>query len=1720
MGETFSQYLEKWLKHSTIQGLNNPLVKMPILRFKILQPAEYQSIANGGSLLIGTNSDPISRNLYKNYQTRIRERGEHCSYMCFGSIEIIIIGAEGQQPRTALFPVGLKRVSLELTGDKIKVNVSDEEQWQINPVLKVYLQPLGIKFANDFTDDPQKDTNWIKAQLGNRASLVKTDCYIGLFSSQQMVLQQRLTEPAYRQALAHNPVIQAKIGNNKVPSINLGEITDDGLEELGMVLPCDDHQLRVVQLSNENLCLQVEGPPGTGKSQTIANIISNALFHGRRVLLVCDKKAAIVQVEERLTNCGIKPALLNLHDEDLDKREFLKQATDRFPNRSSFAASTIPANFPFDQLRDNRAVLNERVKFGRELVHPALSVTKQQAMAGLIKLRKELHNVPNIEIRNWQSLSKERLSKLLNAILEWPDLKEVLSNSTNFWNNIRPDSFDDNPNAINDIRKLIEDILNNIDSLVEMKEKCATVGIELPIKSEQDVKDILTLVNLVIKKPQCNPMIIGNSQIDLQELNTLQKEWGKRQDILAARHPVFLEEQYGDDDIKEADILLNTEDCYTWSDLSERTRYYSSRVSYVNQIQNEYRRLCEQIGIIYSPLLKVRKAQFQAILSLGKFGGLIPSAWWNNSTNPVLAIEGWKGKIRECIGYQKTAPVPLHFIQLERITIEHWQHIEIMAEYGFTFISKLKRFTNNRKCKYALKQAYPDIPTHGFNKWTEIIFHADSSRKMMKELRESSDIHFTLKQLAENYFAVAHETNIDFNQFIEKEEITRLAGIAVLVEQWRVRSDLFATSNIHWQTFWETPNQNILKHAQDLLDELDKLNLPEKCPDNVEDALEFLEQSGKRIEDFLKQYQKQDGDMSRHVLNSFEAQKAFTRCTENLAPLVKYLGLQGGNNTIPNWEELNNIIKWRDSFEKLLGNQKLDIDNLLWQKLKNQIEEYRNSIIANCIKLCTFFEILPGTFDEYESFRIILMQISEELPRHPLWLEKKRWQNKLSAYPELLALWNKLVTDDVQPDHAKQLFCFNLLRLCSPIAEPHGPELKQTVNNFIQQDEKLASWIGEHIKLRLNQSLQKANQDFTAQESELQRLVGLQRIRRTTRELLNANIEYLLAAKPCWMMSPTSLANLIDSQIFDRGIPFDMVVFDEASQIRVLDGLLSMTFGKQVIIVGDKHQLPPTDFFSSFMSLDTEIESQDFGVSESLLEEFGGVFEEDKTHVMLMSHYRSETPDLIRFSNDWFYSKEQGIPGTGRLEMYPPAHISGIGRRLHHVPNATYSETAGQRNNPIEAREVIKLIELHVRECPNKSLGVVTMNIPQMELIDELLRSTPQIVQNFCSNDSQFFLRNLETVQGDEMDRIILSLTYGKNLAGQFSATVLGPLTKSGGERRLNVAITRSRNGMTVVSSLKAADLATSGAQSNGFKCLKAFLTDLESMQQVRNYGITTKRFKKIDDGISNIVFCESPFEEQVVEFLENEGFEVECQYGDGRYRLDIVVKEKGKNILAIECDGACYHSSLVARTRDRARQSILKDRGWNIYRVWSTNWWFFEDMEKQALLDAINAARNTKISKTGEERTRTFVKEAASPISMNVEQKTEDEAITKNTITDSIITKAQYNMEHNPQNTIPKINESSMRYGDTIDYGKTFTLENGDLAGSYTLVGPEVAKNPRMITDGSTKISSNSLIGKLVLGKRSGEVFEVAVDGKNQLVKIKDVKQGIVREAKPDTLI
>ena len=1405
---TFAGYLEKWLQHLTPQGMSNPLVKMPIKRYRLLTTTDIDHLKTKEKFLIGTVEDPIARNLYKNFQTRLRERGEHAAFWTYGSVEVVVVAAAGdvQQEKKALFPVFMQKVDLRSDGSKISAELFEDEKWVINPILSAHLKKFDITLPKE---DLALDAlvSYLKAQFGNRAE-VKQDSFIGLFSSQQMIVRERLADPILRNFLAQNPVVKAKVQGEKVAAEHLGEVTDDGLEDLGMVLPGDDSQLRVVQMSDQGFSLQVEGPPGTGKSQTIANIISNALWKGKRVLLVCDKKAAITQVEERLTNCGLGAALLNLHSEDLDKKLFIDQAARHFhKNHKNYAV-------PFDQLRQTRAILNDRIRYAREIAHPALQITQREALSGLIRLKRELKHIPEVEIRNWQDMSQERLQKALRDIATWPTLGDVLTDNKSVWNQVKPESFDGKPNAPQEIQALLDALLQEKPKLETLKELCAAVGVQCNFASLNEAKTISRLAELVLSKPASFQHIIGNSDISESKLAALHAAWKKREEVSNAGYPVDLNGCNPEEGILALKEVVggNPTDkvsSITWEDLSRDAANKEADLKALSTSQTDYKDFCARFGLTYQKSLGKRTAQLEIIGELLDLSCSIPKTWWSQEISPVVAFEKWKSCLSQSVKHANRNDYGLDYSALERVSGKYHPHIEAKAEHGFNLVSYCLHYVDDRKVKIGLKQAYARIPQKFTNEqWQDLAVHATEAVNILHDLTSSAEVHVLLKQLTFSFI----NSPADLEKWLSQDKVQAIQKLAALVEQYRTKTELFDVSCTAWQNLWEIQDGHSSDSLKSYKKQLNSIADFVGKSDDIEESIQSINQDLGKAKRFIDAYQR-PGDRSKSIHESVSACRTYQETTAFLENIKHYAVISDART--PNWDLMKSTIAWRYEFESLRGNFKLDIDSQLWGQIHKETTGHLKNL-EDCIKgLKGFFALSPDTDIQYQNLWVTLSDITKGLNVHPHWVQKKKWEQRLLAYPEVQDIWDKVVKGNVNVKHAEKLFIFNFLLACKPIAEPTGADLNQAIESFENQDTRLESWSVDRLKDSLAERFTKASRDFPSQHSEINRLSSMQRPRGTVREILNKHLDFLLASKPCWMLSPTSLANLVDFSVAFKhnAAPFDIVIFDEASQIRVTDGMLSMAFGKQAIIVGDRHQLPPTDFFAACFS-DDEESGEDFGLSESLLEEYAGVFEEGITHAMLMCHYRSETPDLIRFSNHFFYKD--------RLEMYPPAHVSGMGRKLHYVPSGIFTK---DRTNIQEAEHILKLITAHVKNCPDKSLGVVTMNIPQMELIDERILTLPADVRQFCGDENKFFLRNLETVQGDEMDRIILSLTYSKSEAGQFSANVLGPLLRSGGERRLNVAITRSRSGLAVVTSLSSTDLATSSAQSRGFKCLKDFIT-------------------------------------------------------------------------------------------------------------------------------------------------------------------------------------------------------------------------------------------------------------------------------------------------------
>ena len=440
------------------------------------------------------------------------------------------------------------------------------------------------------------------------------------------------------------------------------------------------------------------------------------------------------------------------------------------------------------------------------------------------------------------------------------------------------------------------------------------------------------------------------------------------------------------------------------------------------------------------------------------------------------------------------------------------------------------------------------------------------------------------------------------------------------------------------------------------------------------------------------------------------------------------------------------------------------------------------------------------------------------------------------------------------------------------------------------------------------------------------------------RQLMAKAGNAIQAIKPVFMMSPLSVATFIPP----KSVDFDLVVFDEASQVKPVDAFGSIVRGKQTVVVGDTQQLPPTSFFDKHIAEDDDTEENAPADTESILGLFSA---QNSPERMLRWHYRSRHPSLIAVSNYSFYEN--------RLIIFPSpdAVRKKVGLVHHYLPDTAY-DRGGSRSNLEEARIVAEKVMEHARLRSNLTLGVATFSTAQMQAIQdhlELLRREDLSCENTFFNahpEEPFFVKNLENVQGDERDVIFISIGYGRDANGKLTMN-FGPLGRDGGERRLNVLITRARQRCEVFTNLTADDIDLSRTNARGVAVLKRYL----KYAQTGEIDIPELTGKLPD----------SPFEVEVADALRGCGFQIDHQVGSAGYFIDLAVKDperQGRYLLGIECDGATYHSAQSARDRDRIRQEVLEGLGWCIHRIWSTDWFRYPDRERRKAVEAIEKAK------------------------------------------------------------------------------------------------------------------------------------------------------------------
>jgi len=642
--------------------------------------------------------------------------------------------------------------------------------------------------------------------------------------------------------------------------------------------------------------------------------------------------------------------------------------------------------------------------------------------------------------------------------------------------------------------------------------------------------------------------------------------------------------------------------------------------------------------------------------------------------------------------------------------------------------------------------------------------------------------------------------------------------------------------------------------------------------------------------------------------------------------------------------------KSKDLFEvtrKIAG--KLDnpsklIENLK-QKIVDNVEFYASSPFATAcdryVESYNKFEVeaseftsLGGTLPDEKVIPEFIQSCDEVIALESKinawcnWLEVKKIASSKGLHDVVKALESRQFKSVETVDQTKNAVCGWL----APILIDNSEALRtfrtskheNLIKEFRELDTLVANTTAQYISSMVAAGTPDPNSPQSpAEYGVLSREFNKKSNHKPIRQLINEMGENILHLSPCFMMSPLSVAQFLPSD-FNA---FDLVVFDEASQISVWDAVGTIARGRNVIIVGDPKQMPPTNFFSKSGSEDSTDEED----LESILDQ---ALSARLPHHRLTGHYRSRHESLIAFSNSHYYENS--------LVTFPCAETKESAVAMHKV-DGLYAK-GKERNNIIEANAVADYIVERLSDKRNNlTIGVVTLNSEQQRCIEDCLddrRRKNTNLEKFFQGTKKYdpiFVKNLESVQGDERDIIILSLGYGpvEPLAKTMSMN-FGPLNKQGGERRLNVAVTRATTEIHVFSSFSSSMIDLSRTSALAINHLKNFLEYAEKGPIALPEAATAAY------GVDQF---DSYFEETVAYALREKGWKVQTQIGVSKFRIDLGVihpDKPGKFLAGIECDGATYHGSPAARDRDRVRHLILENLGWNILRIWSTD--YFND--------------------------------------------------------------------------------------------------------------------------------------------------------------------------------
>lgn len=1552
--------------------------------------------------------------LYAQSRSALEETGANILYLALGFLEWDESVAGKESTRLAplmLVPVNLEKgklnpqtatfeYRLHPTGEDILTNLSLREKLRVD---------FGIALPR-ITDDSTPEEYF--ERIVETVLKVKPDwkvhrfASLGLFEFGKLMMYLDLDPGRWKdQSLLDHGLVKRLTGMDGLPADSSGkqgafcvEHSIDDIEQVHLQFPLIDdadssqHSALIDVIRGDDLV--IEGPPGTGKSQTITNMIAAALAQGKKVLFVAEKRAALEVVKTRLTRAGLGDFCLELHSHKSQKSAVIDSIRQRIQNgggyRSPKQLTDLIANYERLKQQLNKHVQHLHAQFEESgmSIHEVLMQATRLREALSIKPA-DLH--PQSEVRIDKAHLQEQAGFYAHIYRKTAEEAGHAGKlETHPWfGSTKTRVTGAERSALLESLSLAQQALSRLAALRPQLAEQLQVAVLEAYSPDQLRSLAASIPVLALPKGDEDWDLLGRLEIESCEALKL---WLQGMDSLLDEQVVLARSL-------RADVIGSGQAIASIKKSCAAIRLHNG---------DEALSLNALLDVIEEAeeLLELAPRAQMLIRLLSKESGV------QGLRSDLVGVE------QLVLFLQMHAAMPEDLAHLRHKRFEDEGLDELVAELD-SDIAVVKQLQEQAANHFTLDQ----LPSHtrledlsrvladkSLFRWfkgqwraakAEILTMARPGLKLNQLLVSLPDVIAYLKKysqlneskqftekLGEHFKGL--DTPIDALKRIRgwykllRTECGRGFGAKVWIAEYLLKADSNLLASV------ASDSAELEPYLLDVLDH--RLDLEELLPFDSHDLrsedllsseglyVRLIKDIGTALRSLLPVISEEQPTMGKmlQLIQSVESWQTRSAALQNDAVLQTCL--QG--EELPRIENLSaarpRLTSWRHTVAFVQPILALPIRDILIPQLTACTSKEAESLILHWHQQAKTLAFAVENWEQsissfYQSAGVVAgqwWQTIEKTDFDPMagrlaWAAQNpdlldHWFEYRRLRLHLAELGFETVVEAIETQKLVSERCVDacllglldswalkVLELNPALGQFSGKEQEAIRARFAEIDEQLKRLQREQVSSRISQNniptgnSHGAVREFT-QLALLQREAEKKTRHVPIRSLMNRAAEALQGLKPCFMMSPMAVAQYLPA----GHVHFDLVVMDEASQMRPEEALGSIARGKQLVVVGDPKQLPPTNFFSRNGG-DSDTDETDASLaedSESILEAAMPLFKLRR----LRWHYRSRHESLIAFSNKAFYESN--------LVVYPSPHreSSEFGVKFVRVPRGRFVE---QRNLE-EAEVVAKAIEHHVIHRPDESLGVVAMNVKQADQIERMLehlaKQSPQLQVALDRNQGQdepLFIKNLENVQGDERDVIYISGTYGPMEVGGSVPQRFGPINGASGWRRLNVLYTRSKKRMQVFSSFGSTDVLVTGTSSRGVQALRDFLHFAESGRM--------PHIKENDRA------PDSDFEVAVIEMLARHGYQCEPQVGVAGFFIDLAVRDPGqpgRYLMGIECDGAAYHSAKSARDRDRLRQSVLEQLGWNIRRIWSVDWFRNARVQIEPILQELARLRTEPV--------------------------------------------------------------------------------------------------------------------------------------------------------------